>query len=116
MTNKEKFLKLVSSEATETLAKAQERTKNRAFIRHSQEIAMAILDRLDQINWTQKQLADAMGVTPQQVNKWVRGSENFTLETLANLEHALQFSLITVYLPEPLKTPATEITSIAQES
>lgn len=37
-----------------------------------------------------------MKVKPQQVNKWVKGRENFTIETLATLSEVLGFDLITV--------------------
>ena len=96
MTKKEKFLQLVSNQKTETLARAKERKQNRAFIRRSQEIALAILDRLDSLNWSQRRLAEEMGVSPQLVNKWVRGGENFTLETLTNLEAILNTTLFIV--------------------
>ena len=67
MTRKEKFLQIVSKEETSTLAKAKERQQKRAFTRLSQQIALAILERLDAINWSQKRLADAMGVSPQYI-------------------------------------------------
>lgn len=91
MTNKEKFLELVSSEGTRTLSKAKARKQNRRFSRLSHQIALAILERLDTLDWSQKQLADTMGVSPQQVNKWVKGGENFTMETLVKLEQAMDF-------------------------
>lgn len=96
MTKKEKFLKLVSDDKTNTVARAKIRKQNRVFTRLSQQIALAILERLDEINWTQKRLADAMGVSPQQVNKWVKGGENFTIETLTSLEAVLNTTLIAV--------------------
>lgn len=100
MTKKEKFLKIVSNEKTQTVTRAKARQQNRVFTRLSQQIALAILERLDEINWSQKRLADAMGVSPQQVNKWVKGSENFTIETLTNLEIVLNTTLIAVHSTE----------------
>ena len=96
MTKKEKFLKLVSDDKTNTVARAKVRQEDRVFTRLSQQIALAILERLDEINWHQKRLADAMGVSPQQVNKWVKGGENFTIETLTSLETVLNTRLIAV--------------------
>jgi len=37
-----------------------------------------------------------MNVSPQQVNKWVKGKENFTLETLSRLEEALGINLLAI--------------------
>ena len=42
----------------------------------------------------QKQLAEMVGVSPQQINKIVKGNENLTLETIAKLENALNIALI----------------------
>ena len=45
---------------------------------------------------SQKDLADMMGVSPQQVNKMVRGSENLTLETISKVEKALGIQLMEI--------------------
>lgn len=96
MTNKEKFLKLVDGH-DETVFKAiAERRANRAWLKKSQAIALKILQTLKAKGSNQKKLAEAVGVSAQQVNKWVKGNENFTLETLTKLEAALGVSLIEV--------------------
>ncbi|KIC95930.1 helix-turn-helix transcriptional regulator [Flavihumibacter solisilvae] len=94
MTTKEKFLQLVSKEKTNTFESIKERQERRKFIKMSQLIAFDILARLDELGWTQKRLAEEMNVTPQLVNKWIKGNENFTLETLVNLETALGKPLV----------------------
>ena len=68
--------------------------ENSEHIRFSNNIALLILDRLDQSKWTQKQLAEEMGVSPQQVSKWVKGGENLTISTIINISNALGFNLI----------------------
>ena len=65
MTNKENFLALVSKEDTQTLEKNRSRIANRHWLRASQEVAMKILDKLDALKWSQKDLAEKMGVSPQ---------------------------------------------------
>lgn len=35
-----------------------------------------------------------MNVSPKQVNKWVKGKENFTLETLSRIEETLKITLL----------------------
>ena len=53
------------------------------------------------LNISQKDLADLLGLLPQQVNKWVKGKENLTLETIAKLEKALDFQLLNIENIEP---------------
>ncbi|MBE8720846.1 helix-turn-helix transcriptional regulator [Sphingobacterium pedocola] len=96
MTNKEKFLTLVSKEETKTVERAKARLTNKKYSKLSNLIAFEILERLDALGWKQKDLAEKMGVSPQQVNKWVKGNENFTIETLVNLSEVLGVELIAV--------------------
>ena len=96
MTNKEKSLAMVSKEETKTIEGAKERIARKNYTRLSQKIALSIIIRLDELGWKQVTLAEKMNVKPQQVNKWVKGRENFTIETLATLSEVLGFDLITV--------------------
>lgn len=89
MTNKEKFLKLVSGADTALISEVEERIKSRAMLRESQNIALKVLARLDELAWSQRRLAEAMGVSPQQVSKIVSGKENLTIESLVKLEQVL---------------------------
>lgn len=70
--------------------------KNRDTLRKSQMVALHILRALRKQGITQKQLADKLNVSAQQVNKWVKGKENFTLETIDKIEKALSIALIDV--------------------
>ena len=45
---------------------------------------------------SQKDLAEKLNVSPQMVNQWVKGSENFTLETISKIEYALGVELMNV--------------------
>lgn len=96
MSNKEKFLALVSKEETKTVERAKARLAHKKHSKLSNLIAFEILERLDELGWKQKDLAEKMDVSPQQVNKWVKGSENFTIETLVNLSEVLGVELIAV--------------------
>lgn len=96
MTNKEKFLALVSKEETQTIERAKTRLAKKSYSKISNLIAFEILERLDELGWSQRKLAKKMGVSPQQVNKWVKGNENFTLATLARLGEVLETELIKV--------------------
>lgn len=97
MNNKQKFLKLVSGEDTKTLVEVKERVKNHAMLRESQRIAIKILIRLDELHMTQKQLSEKMCVSPQYINKVVKGKENLTLETLLKLQDLLNISLLATH-------------------
>ncbi|NLZ96004.1 MAG: helix-turn-helix transcriptional regulator [Bacteroidales bacterium] len=96
MTTKDKFLALVSKEETKTVSRAKSRLAKKSYTKISNLIAFEILERLDELGWTQKLLAKKMDVYPQQVNKWVKGNENFTIATLARLEEVLEIKLIEV--------------------
>lgn len=99
-TNKEKFLALVSKEKTDTLEKNSERIKNRAMLRESQKIAIKVLKKLEETGWSQKDLANAMNVSPQQVNKIVKGQENLTLETQIRLQNILGIPVLASFYEE----------------
>lgn len=96
MTKKNKFLSLVSKEETKTVARAKARLANKSYSKLSNLIAFEILEQLDELSWSQKKLAEKMNVSPQQVNKWVKGNENFTIATLARLGEVLGVELIQV--------------------
>lgn len=96
MTNKEKFLELVSKEKSNTAEKIEWRVQNRLWLRKSQKIALKILSLLDEKNMSQKDLANLLDVSPQQISKWVKGKENFQLETISRIETALDTTLIHV--------------------
>ena len=97
MTNKEKFLQLVSQEDTKTLEENQRRIKNRFWLIESQQIALKVLMKLDDLGWSQKDLANAMEVTPQQVTKIVSGKENLTIETQIKLQNILNIPILASY-------------------
>lgn len=115
MSNKETFKALVSQEETNAIEELKARIARRSYTRYSKKIALSILIRLDELQWKQKDLAEKMGVRPQQVNKWVKGNENFTLETLGKLSEILGVELIQVpRIKEPKLTAETKLpTSIS---
>jgi transcriptional regulator with XRE-family HTH domain len=94
---KEIFKALVSNEITNTVRKNKERIKNRARMRESQQIALKVLSKLEEPGWSQARLAKEMGVTPQQITKIVRGTENLTLETQVKLQEILDIPILATY-------------------
>lgn len=119
MTNKEKFMNLVSQEKTNSVDKLVERIKNRAFLKESQYIARKIIFRMDELNLTQNDFAKILGVSPQQVNKYVSGKENFTINTLIKLQTELNISLLASYLEKQYEdnvySISTQLNYISEE-
>lgn len=77
-------------------AKAHAWKEDLHWMEYSQQIALEILETLDQRNITQKAFAEQLGVSAQAVNKWLRGKENFTIETIAKIEKALGIRLLAI--------------------
>lgn len=98
----EKLAQFVSKEPSQWLKDATWRAENRAWIKQSQAIALRILTRLDELRMNQRTLAHSMGVSPQIINKWVKGRENLTLETISKLEFALTCDLIEIPMSKPI--------------
>jgi len=112
MTNKEKFLQLVSEKDTKTIAEVKQRIKNRAMLRESQQIAIKVLMKLDELSLTQKDLAREMKVTPQQITKIVSGKENLTIETQIKLQNILNIPVLASYYENKMNTMEEWIVTI----
>lgn len=110
MTNKEKFKSLISKEKSNTISRNRERIKNRAYIRESQDIALKVLNKLHDLGWSQRKLADKLNVTPQQVNKIVKGKENLTLETQIKLQQVLDVPIFASYYENKVQAFSVEDT------
>ena len=97
MINNKKFTALISKEKTNTLEKNKERIKNRAMLRESQQIAIKVMVKLDELGWSQKYLAQALSVSPQQITKIISGKENLTIETQIKLQTLLDIPILASY-------------------
>ncbi len=93
MANIDKLNKIASNNSN-WIEEAKKRRENREWQKHSQKIAIKILRAIREKNIKQKQLAEMIGVSPQQINKIVKGNENLTLQTIAKIEKALNIELI----------------------
>src|SRR3984893_2547708 len=91
---KEKLSKIASKQPSQWKEKAKYRRDNREWLKTSAAIALTVLEALKMQNLSQKDLAELMNVSPQQINKIVKGGENLTLETISNLEIALGINII----------------------
>jgi transcriptional regulator with XRE-family HTH domain len=104
MTNKEKFLALVSEKDNHsTLEKIKWRIENRAMLRESQKIALKVLLKLDELGWKQADLAREMGVSPQQITKIVSGKENLSIATQVKLQDILNIPVLASFYENKMK-------------
>lgn len=64
------------------------------------DMSFALADKIDMIlrekNISQKQLAKKMGKTEAEVFRWLEGSHNFTLRTIAKISDALGVKLLSI--------------------
>ncbi|MBQ3636109.1 MAG: helix-turn-helix transcriptional regulator [Bacteroidales bacterium] len=74
--------------------RAEWRQQNKSWLRHSQTIAVLMLEKMDELGLNQKQLAELLGCSQQYVSKVLKGQENLSLETISKIEDCLQLSIL----------------------
>jgi len=95
-TNLHKLDELTSKKSSGWLEKANWRKENASWLDISFKIALKILRTLRERGMTQKDLAEKMGVSPQYINKILKGSENLSLETISAFGKVLSIDLFSV--------------------
>lgn len=75
---------------------AEWRMANKSWLHYSQHIAMLMLDKMDELHMTQKQLSELMGCSQQYISKVLKGQENLSLETLSKIERCLQIQIFSI--------------------
>lgn len=88
---------LVSKTPSKWVEESNKRFEDKEGLRYSQQVAVRILRTLREKKLSQKDLANLLNVAPQTVNKWVKGSENFTFFTISRIEKALDIKLMHIY-------------------
>ena len=77
-------------------------------IRKSVDLSFQIVDRIHQIleekGLRQKDLAELLGKSEAEISKWMRGTHNFTIDTLVSIETALNAPILHVFHQEDLQT------------
>ena len=96
-TNLNKLDELTSKKASGWLEKANWRKENASWLDVSSKIALKILRALRERDLSQKDLAKKMGVSPQYINKILKGSENLSLETISTFGNALSIDLFSAF-------------------
>ena len=90
------ILNNLTSGKSNWIEEARVRQNNKAWLKHSRKIAIKVLGTLRERGIKQKELALMLNVSPQQINKIVKGKENLTLETISKLELALDISWMSI--------------------
>ena len=69
-------------------------------------LSFQIVDRIHEIlvarGLRQKDLALRLGKSEAEISKWMRGTHNFTIDTLVSIEAALDAPILQVYHPAEL--------------
>jgi transcriptional regulator with XRE-family HTH domain len=78
----------------------------RIFVRQYTNIVVRINELMQLKGFTQKDLAVRMNKRPSEINKWLKGTHNLTLKTIAKLEAELGDSIIYTVLPKPKRQHA----------
>lgn len=73
------------------------RQETPAYIKREIDLSFYIVDKIAEIlqlkGMTQKDLADLLGKKESEISKWMTGTHNFTLRSIAKIEKALNVSI-----------------------
>lgn len=93
------------------LEKIKDRINKRKWLKYSQRVALIVLNEIDLQDSSQKELASKMGVSPQYINKLVKGNQKLNIETISKLEIALGINILTLAEPRKPK-PKCKVVSL----
>ena len=79
-------------------------------VRDDVDFAILVRDWLEIKGWTQKELAQKLGMKPSQLSLIVSGNTNLTLKTIRRFERALGVKLLS-FAPSPLDETAQELSA-----
>lgn len=85
-----------SSTTSKWRDEAKKRRENKKWLYYSQEIAIYLNDKMEELGLTQKALAERMNCSQQYISRLLKGRENLSLETISRLEDALGVKFITI--------------------
>jgi len=93
---REKLNKYISDKPSKWIEQADKYEIDKDWLDKSALIAIKILSNLRSQSITQRKLAESIGVSPQYINKVVKGHENLSLETISKIERSLGITLVAV--------------------
>src|SRR5260221_4553829 len=91
---KEKLSNLASDQPSDWKAKAKYRRENREWLKKSAASAVRVLDALKSHNLSQKDLAERMSISPQQLSKIIKLQVKLNLGTISDLASAMGIQII----------------------
>ncbi|MCZ8020210.1 MAG: helix-turn-helix transcriptional regulator [Cyclobacteriaceae bacterium] len=83
--------------------------ESKIFVTKSLEIVHEIMLLLEERKINQKGLAEKLGKTEAEISKWLSGSHNFTIRTIAAIEAALNEEVLVT--PHKIKSDAFKYTT-----
>lgn len=76
------------------------------YVREKVNLSFQIVDRIHEIlknkGLQQKDLANMLGKSEAEISKWMRGTHNFTIDTLVKIETALDAPVVEVCFEKEL--------------
>lgn len=76
------------------------RAKVSPEVRRRVDLSFLIVDRIHSVleakGLKQKDLADMLGKNESEISKWMRGTHNFTIETITSIENVLGVHILQV--------------------
>ena len=78
-----------SSTPSQFEEEARWRLENERWLRMSRSVSLAIIDYMQEHNFSRAEMASKLGVTQQYLSRILSGTENFSLKTIAKIEVAL---------------------------
>ncbi len=91
------------------LKRVMERITTEEYARTFKQMAIAarIADALDAKGWSKSEFAVRMNQLPSVVTRWLSGTQNFTIDTLSDIEEMLGVQLLVTDVTQPA-SPAAE--------
>jgi DNA-binding Xre family transcriptional regulator len=99
---------LAGSNRSSWFERAKWLEENQLWLKKSGDIALDIMTILRAKKISKTKLSESLGVSPQQMSKWLSGNENMTLSTICKIEEALGYELIQVTDPKELENAFIE--------
>ena len=85
-----KFLEAHQSETPSRFTEnAEWRKENASWLRWSRQVALAIIDYMQENGMKRADLAKKLDVSPQYVSRLLSGTENLSFKSIANIEEKL---------------------------
>lgn len=89
------FLKAHQSEEASTFVKEAEwRQENAQWLEWSQNVALGIIDFMQDNGFSRSDVAEKLGCSPQYVSKILSGQTNFSFKSIAEMESRLGIPLM----------------------